>query len=130
MAQLWLYEGIVLPRDCSRPTILAQGKFFSRAGQKFFLKATRLADVQPAEDVGRRLLLKDRLQRLQEAHTTALVLSEEQAKSVLDLATFTGLHALVELAVKPEDLLESARARETAARIVIPSIAGVTIPRS
>ena len=111
-------RSIVLPRECSRPTILAQGKFFSRAGQKFFLKATRLADVRPALDLSQRLVLKHRLQGLQEAHTTALVLSEEQAESVLDLATFTGLHALVELAVKPEELLESARARETVARII------------
>jgi glycosyltransferase involved in cell wall biosynthesis len=46
------------------------------------------------------------------------VLSEEQAESVLDLATYTDLHALVELAVKPEDLLDSARVREATARIV------------
>ncbi len=118
MAQLWLYKIIVLSDESSRPAILAQGKFFSRAGQKFFLKATRLADVRPALDLGQRLVLKHRLQSLQEAHTTALVLSPEQAESVLDLATFTGLHALIDLAVKPEDLLVSARARETAARIV------------
>ena len=47
-----------------------------------------------------------------------MVLREEQAESVLDLATYTGLQALVELALKPEDLLEPARARESAARIV------------
>ncbi|MGZ3512119.1 MAG: glycosyltransferase family 2 protein, partial [Candidatus Binataceae bacterium] len=77
----------------------------------------RLADVQPALDLSQRLVLRHRLQGLQETHTTALVLREEQAESVLDLATYTGLHALVEVAVKPEDLLDSARARETAARI-------------
>jgi glycosyltransferase involved in cell wall biosynthesis len=77
-----------------------------------------LTDVQPALDLSQRLVLKHRLQGLQEAHTTALVLTEEQADSILDLATFTGLHALVELTLKPEDLLEGARARETAVRIV------------
>jgi hypothetical protein len=46
------------------------------------------------------------------------VLSEEQAESILDLATYTGLHALVELAVTPEDLLDSARVREATSRIV------------
>jgi O-antigen biosynthesis protein len=107
----------VLPDESSRPAILAQAKFFSRAGQKLFLKAIRLADVQPALDLSQRLVLKHRLQRLREMHTTALVLSGEQAESVLDLATYTGLHALIELAVKPEELLESARARDTAARI-------------
>ena len=72
----------------------------------------RLADVQPALDLSQRLVLRHRLQGLQETHTTALVLREEQAESVLDLATYTGLHALVEVAVKPEDLLDSAaRAR-------------------
>ncbi|HVB78774.1 MAG TPA: glycosyltransferase [Candidatus Binataceae bacterium] len=78
----------------------------------------RLADIRSALDLSQRLVLRHRLQDLQETHTTALVLSEEQAESVLDLATYTGLHALVELAVKPEDLLEPARARQTAARIV------------
>ena len=64
------------PDDPSRPAILAQGKFFSRAGQKFFLKAMRLADVQPALDLSQRLVLRRRLQGLQETHTTALVLRE------------------------------------------------------
>jgi hypothetical protein len=118
MAQLWLCASIVLSRERSRLAILAQGKFFSRAGQKFFLKATRLADVPATLDLSQRLVVKHRLQSLREAHTTALVLSEKQAESLLDLATFTGLHALVELAVKPEELLEPARARETVARIV------------
>src|SRR5229473_683172 len=54
---------------------------------------------------------------LHEAHSTALVLNEMQAESVLDLATYTGLHALVELVVKPDDLLDPARAREAVARI-------------
>jgi glycosyltransferase involved in cell wall biosynthesis len=107
----------VLPDESSRPAILAQGKFFSRAGQKFFLKAIRLSDVASQLDLNQRLELRHRLQVLQEAHTTALVLREEQADAVLDLATYTGLQALVEIAVKPEDLLDSARARETAARI-------------
>src|SRR5690348_11798386 len=77
----------------------------------------RLADVQPPLDLGQRLVLKHRLQTLRDAHTTALVLSEEQAESVLDLATYTGLHALVELTVRPEAVLEPAGARETAARV-------------
>ena len=118
MAQLWLYMEIVLSDACFRPPILAQGKFFFRAGLKFFLKAMRLSDVRPALDLSQRLLLRHRLQSLQETHTTALVLREEQAESVLDLATYTGLQALVELALKPEDLLQPARARESAARIV------------
>jgi O-antigen biosynthesis protein len=118
MAQLWLCEAIVLPDDCSRPTILAQGKFFSRGGQKFFLKAMRLAEVPPTLDLGQRLLLKYRLQGLQETHTTTLVLREEQAESVLDLATYASLHALLELAVEPDDLLEPARIGDTITRIL------------
>src|SRR5215469_12870515 len=85
----------VLQDEPSRPAILAQGKFFSRAGHKFFLKAMRLADVEPPLDLNQRLVLKHRLQVLQETHTTALVLREEQADAVLDLATYSGLHALV-----------------------------------
>ena len=77
----------------------------------------RLADVEPRLDLNRRLVLRHRLQVLQETHTTALVLRDEQADAVLDLATYTGLHALIEITVKPEDLLESVRVRETAARI-------------
>jgi len=117
MAQLWLYVAIVLQDGRSRPAILAQGKFFSRAGQKFFLKAMRLADVPPALDLSQKLVLRHRLEGLHEAHSTALVLNEMQAESVLDLATYTGLHALVELVVKPDDLLDPARAREAVARI-------------
>jgi hypothetical protein len=98
MAQLWLYVSIVLQDEPSRPAILAQGKFFSRAGQKFFLKAMRLADVPPTLDLSQKLVLRYRLEGLYEAHSTALVLNETQAESVLDLATYTGFHALVELA--------------------------------
>ncbi len=107
----------MLPDACFRAPILAQGKFFSRAGMKFFLKAIRLADVRATLDLSQRLLLKHRLQDLQAAHTTALVLDEEQAESLLNLASYTGLQTLIELAVKPEDLLEPASARETVARI-------------
>ena len=107
----------MLADACFRPPIVAQGKFFSRAGVKFFLKAIRLSDVKPALDLSQRLLLKHRLQSLQAAHTTALVLNEAQAESLLDLATYTGFQALVELTLKPEDLLESGRARETITRI-------------
>ena len=78
----------------------------------------RLTDVQPALDLSQRLLLRHRLQTLQETHTTALVLSEGQAESVLDLATYTGLQALVEIALKPDDLLAPAHAREATARVV------------
>ena len=78
----------------------------------------RLTDVQPVLDLSQRLLLRHRLQSLQETHTTALVLSEAQAESVLDLATYTGLQALVEIALKPDDLLAPARAREATARVV------------
>src|SRR6516225_4236861 len=111
MARLWHYRDTVQHDEPSRPAILAQGKFFSRAGLKFFLKAMRLADVELPLDLNQRLVLKHRLQVLQETHTTALVLREEQADAVLDLATYSGLHALVEITVKPEDLLESARVR-------------------
>ncbi len=77
----------------------------------------RLADVQPALDLSQKLVLRHRLEGLHEAHTTALVLREEQAGSVLDLATYSGLHALVELAVEPEDLFDPARARAAIARV-------------
>lgn len=77
----------------------------------------RLADVPPTMDLSQKLMLRHRLESLREAHTTALVLREEQAAVVLDLAAYSGLHALIELTVKPEELLEPAAARQAAARI-------------
>jgi GT2 family glycosyltransferase len=95
---------------------VAQGKFFFRAGQKFFLKAMRLPEVGPTLDLSQRLDLRARLQALREAHTTALVLSEMQSEPVLDLAAQIGLCALVELVLNPSDLLASDRIRSVLSR--------------
>ncbi len=108
----------MLSGDSSRQAILAQGKFFSRAGQKFFLKATRLGDIGAANDLAARLMLRHRLQCLHAGHTTALVLTEAQAECVLDLATYTGLYALVEIAVDPGMLEDSAGVRKAAAAVM------------
>ena len=132
MAQLWLYTGIVLPDACSPARYPRAGEIFLPRRSEILPKgdaacrcpARRWTSARDSSSsIGFRLCRR--------LHTTALVLREEQAESVLDLATFTGLQALVELALKPEDLLEPGRALAKAPPVsFIPSIPGVTIPRS
>jgi len=81
------------------------GKFFLRGAQKFFLKAVRLDGPINVSDFDHKLRALARLEELHRDHTTALVLSEEQAEAALDLAALGGLYALVELAVEPQQLL-------------------------
>jgi glycosyltransferase involved in cell wall biosynthesis len=95
--------------DRLQSAIVAQGKFFSRAGQKFFLKAMRLPEVGPTLDLSQQVELCARLEALRDAHTTALVLDEAQCEPVLDLAARSGLHALIELKVDPLGLLTAGR---------------------
>ena len=89
--------------------IRTHGKFFSRRGQKFFFKAMRLPDVSATLDFGQKLKIRKRLDDLKAAHTTGLVLTEAQAQPLLDLAAQSGLSAIVELSIAPEDLLRSRR---------------------
>ena len=86
------------------PAIVAHGKFFSKFGHKFFFKAMRLDDVGPALDFDQKLKLRNRLDALKLAHTTGLLLSEEQAYSVLDLVAQAGLYAIVELSVTVDEV--------------------------
>jgi O-antigen biosynthesis protein len=88
------------------PAIVAHGKFLSKFGQKFFFKAMRLDDVGDALDFDQKLKLRNRLDALKLAHTTGLVLTEDQAYSILDVVAQAGLYSIVELRVAPEELLE------------------------
>ncbi len=90
----------------SRRSIKVHGKFLDSAGQKFFFKAMRLGGVGSALDFDQKLTLCRELEKLKESHTTGLVLTEAQAHPVIDLAGQIGIHAIVELAVAPEELLE------------------------
>ena len=65
----------------------------------------RLTDVDSSLDFAQKLALRKRLDELAAAHTTGLVLTEEQAEPVLGLAGQAGLYSLVEVATKPEELL-------------------------
>jgi glycosyltransferase involved in cell wall biosynthesis len=87
-------------------SVTPHGKFFSRRGQKFFLKAMRLDGVGATLDFDAKLRLLARLDDLKQAHTTALVLTEVQSNPILDLASTVGLHSIVELEVAPEELLD------------------------
>ncbi len=88
------------------PTISAHGKFLSRAGQKFFFKAMRLSDVGSTLDFSQKLKLRKRLDDLKNAHTTGLVLSEAQSQPILDIAAQSGLVAMLELKIAPEELTQ------------------------
>jgi glycosyltransferase involved in cell wall biosynthesis len=85
--------------------VTAHGKFLSRAGQKFFFKAMRLPDVSATLDFGQKLKLRKRLDDLKLAHTTGLLLSEAQAQPCLDLASQSGLMAMVELRITSAELI-------------------------
>jgi glycosyltransferase involved in cell wall biosynthesis len=101
-----------------RQALIAEGKFFFRAGHKFFLKAIRIDDIGTGLDLSDRLFLRRRLLALKESHTTALILTENQATELLDLLTHCGLQAFIELPVSPEDLLDRVRARQAASRVL------------
>src|SRR5260370_29102791 len=87
----------MLTNSAPEQTVTTHGKFLSRAGQKFFFKAMRLPDVTATLDFSQKLKLRKRLDDLKTAHTTGLILSEAQAHPCLDLASQSGMVAVVEL---------------------------------
>ncbi|MDO8433958.1 MAG: glycosyltransferase [Candidatus Binatus sp.] len=97
--------------------IQAHGKFFSCRGQKFFFKAMRLPDVSATLDFGQKLKVRKRLDDLKAAHTTGLVLTESQAQPLLDLAAQSGLSAMLELSIAPEELLRARGWKSIVSRI-------------
>jgi glycosyltransferase involved in cell wall biosynthesis len=101
----------------SRQSFCTHGKFFNRGGQKFFFKAMRLPDFGETPDFSEKLKLRRHLENLKAGHTTGLVLSEGQARCVLDIASQAGIPALVELSVDPEDLFGDSRWRDVLARV-------------
>jgi len=99
------------------PTIRVHGKFISRDGGKFLLKATRLPGVAGALDLSEKLALRRRLDELADANVNTLVLTEAQAESVLGVAGRAGLSALVELAIARQDLISPEAVRLAIARV-------------
>lgn len=86
--------------------VSVHGKFFSRSGQKFFMKAMRLPDVSATLNFEQKVRLLGRLDELKQAHTTTLILTEAQSNPVLDLGAQAGLYTIVELEVAPEELID------------------------
>jgi len=97
--------------------VLSHGKFFSRNGHKFFLKGMRLEGVGATLDFDQKLRLLHRFEKLNDSHTTTLILTEAQANPVLDLARQAGLESLIELEVSVDELCDPIWTREAASRI-------------
>ncbi len=99
------------------PSVRVHGKFLSRDGGKFLLKATRLRGVDGALDLSEKLALRRRLDELAEAKLNTLILTAAQAESVLGVAGQAGLTAIVELTIAPEDLISPAAVGLAIARV-------------
>ncbi|HZY60243.1 MAG TPA: hypothetical protein VFE56_10800, partial [Candidatus Binataceae bacterium] len=99
--------------DLSGPTlpVTAHGKFLSRAGSKFFLKAMRLEEPSKAPDFNAKVELRARLEELKTGHTTTLLVKAGGADATLDLAAASGLHTLLEIACDADRLLDRAGLR-------------------
>jgi glycosyltransferase involved in cell wall biosynthesis len=98
-------------------SVIPHGKFFSRKGQKFFLKAMRLDGIGASLDFQAKVRLLSHLDALKQAHTTALILTEAQSNPILDLASTTGLYSIVELQVAPEEIVDRRKLAAAIARI-------------
>jgi len=97
--------------------VTPHGKFLSRAGQKFFFKAMRLADVSAKLDFTQKLKLRKRLDNLRTAHTTGVVLTEAQSQPCLDIAAQSGLVPMVELRIAADELTRSRGWKSVVSRI-------------
>src|SRR3984885_6990605 len=98
-------------------SVIPHGKFFSRKGQKFFLKAMRLNDIGASLDFEAKLRMLTCLEALNQAHTTPLVLTEAQYNPVLDLAGTTGLYSVIEPEVAPDEIVDRRKLAATVARV-------------
>jgi O-antigen biosynthesis protein len=95
--------GVIVLND-PVPPILPNGKFFRRGSDKFFLKVVRFGVGSDSLAFEEKIALGKRLRDLHAAHTTAVLVAEDEAHSLLALASQVGLYALVELKFRPEDL--------------------------
>src|ERR1700683_2382246 len=98
-------------------SVAPHGKFFSRKGQKFFLKAMRLDGVASTLDFEAKVRLLGRLDDLKQAHTTALILTEAQSNPILDLGATVGLYSVIELDLAPEEIFDRRKLGEATKRI-------------
>jgi len=98
-------------------TVTPHGKFFSRKGQKFFLKAMRLEGAGSTLDFEAKVRMLSRLDALKQVHTTAVILSEAQSNPILDLATQVGLHSIIELEVTPNEVVDRRKMAAATSRV-------------
>jgi GT2 family glycosyltransferase len=98
-------------------TVQVHGKFLSRDGGKFLLKAMRLPGVGGTLDLSEKLVLRRRLDELAAANVNALILTEAQAETVLGVAGQAGLYAMVEIAIDPSGLNAAGDIRNALARV-------------
>ncbi len=108
--------GVIVAPD-KTPSVLPSGKFFSRAGDKFFLKAIRFGAGSNSPDFEEKIVLQKRLGDFRAAHTTAVVVADNEAEALLDLVAQPGLYALLEIRVRPEDLFSSKALRSAIAEL-------------
>ena len=92
-------------------SILPGGKFFRRGSDKFFLKSIRLSAPTSSLAFEEKIALRKRLADLHAAHTTAVVVADNQAEALLDLVALQGLYAVVEVRVRPLDLFSRSALR-------------------
>ena len=104
-------------RARSENRVNARGKFFNRFDRKFFFKAMRLDVPGDSFDFQQKLALRRRFDELAKAHTTGLVLTEQQAEPLLGLAAQTGLQAMVEFSVPVDELLSDVGLRDLTSRL-------------
>jgi GT2 family glycosyltransferase len=97
--------------------IRIHGKFLSRNGEKFLVKAMRLPGVGSALDLTEKLALRRRLDELAAANVTALILSDGQAETVLGVAGQAGLYAMVEITIDSRKLNSADEVRKALARV-------------
>jgi O-antigen biosynthesis protein len=88
--------------------VTAHGKFLSRAGSKFFLKAMRLDGPSKTDGLSAMVELRARLTQLRGANTTTVIVKAAEADTVISIAAATGLHTLIEVPVSAERLLDRA----------------------
>jgi len=108
---------VQLSLSIAHHTVAAQAKFLSRSGHKFFLTATRLDGFGTTLDLNEKLKLRRRLEDFKAAHTTGLILTEEQSQPALDVVAAAGMVAIVELAVESGDLVDASRFADLVSRV-------------
>jgi glycosyltransferase involved in cell wall biosynthesis len=92
---------------------MPRGKFFRRGEDKFFFKATRFRPASKPLALEEKLATRKRLEELYEAHTTAVVIADDEAEVLWDLVAQAGLYALLEVKIGRTNLFSRRALRTT-----------------